>query len=170
VALVTLRDLSLDDMPLYEAIYLDPEMMREVGGPRPREGLAEKLAEDVAAHQAGEVWIHVIVPPDDPEAAAGSVPVWRQSTDAEDHDEIGWMVLPRYQGRGFARDAVRQVLDRARSTGRWNVLNAFPSVTNAPSNAICRSLGFTLLGEIEVVREHTLRCNHWRLDLRSPRA
>jgi RimJ/RimL family protein N-acetyltransferase len=46
-------------------------------------------------------------------------------------------------------------------------MHAFPSVTNPPSNAICRKLGFTLMGEydFEYPVGHLLRCNDWRLDL-----
>jgi RimJ/RimL family protein N-acetyltransferase len=60
------------------------------------------------------------------------------------------------------------VLDRARSTGRWDVLNAFPAVTNAASNAMCRKLGFTLLEEIDYeYRGRILRCNHWHVNVMS---
>jgi hypothetical protein len=43
----------------------------------------------------------------------------------------------------------------------------FPSVVNAPSNAICRKLGFTLLGEheFEYPKGNFMQCNDWRLDL-----
>ncbi len=46
-------------------------------------------------------------------------------------------------------------------------LHAFPSVENAPSNAICPKLGFELLGEhdFEYPPGHPMRCNDWRLDL-----
>jgi hypothetical protein len=45
---------------------------------------------------------------------------------------------------------------------------AFPNVDNAPSNAICRKLGFELLGafEFEFPKGQRLTCNDWRLDLR----
>jgi hypothetical protein len=47
-------------------------------------------------------------------------------------------------------------------------LHASPSIANPPSNAICRALGFTLLGESEVEYPpgHALTVNDWRLDLR----
>jgi RimJ/RimL family protein N-acetyltransferase len=47
-------------------------------------------------------------------------------------------------------------------------VHAFPSVDNAPSNAICRKLGFTLLDgaiEFEYPPGNLLRCNDWRFDL-----
>ena len=46
-------------------------------------------------------------------------------------------------------------------------MHAFPSVENAPSNAVCRRLGFELVEECE--SEYPpgtpMRCNDWRLDL-----
>jgi GNAT superfamily N-acetyltransferase len=36
------------------------------------------------------------------------------------------MVLPAFQGRGLGSDAVRAVLSKARSEGRWDVVHAFP--------------------------------------------
>jgi RimJ/RimL family protein N-acetyltransferase len=46
---------------------------------------------------------------------------------------------------------------------------AFPSVENVASNALCRKLGFTLLGDAEFEYPAgsgiSMRCNDWRLDL-----
>jgi RimJ/RimL family protein N-acetyltransferase len=124
----------------------------------------------VAATEADEYWVLVIVPDDDPSTAAGTVAVWSHEEHEEPINEIGWMVLPRYQGRGIGTTAVGAALDRARATGRWDVLHAFPSVTNAASNAICRKLGFEKVGEQDFplpwAPDKILRCNHWRLDLR----
>ncbi len=48
-------------------------------------------------------------------------------------------------------------------------MHAFPNVDNAPSNAICRKLGFELLEEceFEFPKGHFMTCNDWRLDLRA---
>ena len=47
-------------------------------------------------------------------------------------------------------------------------MHAFPNVENAPSNAICRKLGFTLLGaqEFEYPKDsgEFMRCNDWVLE------
>ncbi|NYI06921.1 GNAT family N-acetyltransferase [Allostreptomyces psammosilenae] len=162
-----LRDVTLDDVDAYVAMRCDPVMMRELGGPLPREGIEAKVRRDVR-DAAGDVsWIRMIVPDgaaDD--QAAGSVTLWsHQDDDGERLSEIGWMVLPAFQGRGLAKRAVRALLDEAREDGRWGLVHAFPAVTNAPSNGICRSLGFRLLGERTVVfAGRPLRANHWAVD------
>jgi hypothetical protein len=44
-------------------------------------------------------------------------------------------------------------------------VHAFPAVTNAPSNAICRSLGFLLTGEQFIAfNGRLMRANHWIID------
>lgn len=160
-----LRPIEIGDLPLYEAIHCDPRMMEHLGGPLPREGLEEKLRRDVATTATGETWVFVIVP-EGGDAPAGTVSVWEKDLEGEWITEIGWMVLPPFQGRGLATEAVRAVLEKARSESRWDAVHAFPPVSNAPSNAICRKMGFSKIGEGEFTfRDRVLRCNRWRLAL-----
>jgi RimJ/RimL family protein N-acetyltransferase len=60
-----------------------------------------------------------------------------------------------------------QAIDMARSEKKHRYLRAFPSVDNAPSNAICRKLGFTLVKEceFEYLAGSFMQCNGWGLDL-----
>jgi RimJ/RimL family protein N-acetyltransferase len=139
-------------------------MMAELGGPLPREGIEEKVARDVQAAAAGDAWIKMIVPGEvAPDMVAGSVALWSHDEDgSEPIAEIGWMVLPEFQGRGLAKGAVRMVLELARDDGRWGLVHAFPGITNSPSNGICRSLGFWFVGERDVTfADRVLRSNHW---------
>ena len=162
-----LRDLTTGDLALYEAIHCDPAMMAELGGPLPSEGMWAKLRKDAADVEGDRVWVQVIIPDEEVGTPAGTVSVWDHEWRGETITEIGWMVLPVFQGKGLGSQAVQMVLDRARATGRWDVLHAFPAVINPASNAMCRKLGFSRVEEIDYVyRGRTLRCNHWRLDLR----
>ena len=161
-----LRNIETRDLWLYEAIHCDPRMMEHLGGPLPKEGLAEKLERDAAATAADEVWVLVIVPDEETGQAAGTVTIWEHEVGDERLDEIGWMVLPDFQGQGVGSTAVRMALDRARAEERWDVVHAFPPVSNPASNAMCRKLGFSLVGErTNRFRDRELRVNHWMLDL-----
>ena len=162
-----LRDVTIADLPLYQAQLTDPGMMSELGGPLPREGLDAKLRSIVDDVEAGRVWYCVIVP-DEGGSGAGTVCIWNHDQDGASINEIGWMVLPPFQGRGLATAAVRSLLDRARAEGRWGVIHAYPGVTNGPSNGICRKLGFELVEERDFEYSgRTLRCNHWEIDVTS---
>jgi hypothetical protein len=55
------------------------------------------------------------------------------------------MALPAFQGRGVATSATSQVIERVKAARKHRFLYAYPSVDNAPSNTICRKLGFTLV-------------------------
>jgi RimJ/RimL family protein N-acetyltransferase len=158
-----LRDVELGDVSAYVRMRCDPVMMAELGGPLPREGIEEKVAHDVRAAAAGDSWIKMIVPGADPEAVAGSVTLWSHDGDGgEPVSEIGWMVLPEFQGRGLAKQAVRMLLELARDDGSWGLVHAFPATTNGPSNGICRSLGFRFADERDVTfAGRVLRSNHW---------
>jgi RimJ/RimL family protein N-acetyltransferase len=161
---VRLRDVELGDVDAYVRMRCDPAMTAELGGPLPREGIEEKVARDVQAAAAGTEWIKMIVPGEaSPDVVAGSVVLWSHGHDSsEPMSEIGWMVLPEFQGRGLGKRAVRMLLELARDDGRWGLVHAFPATTNAPSNGICRSLGFRLAGQQDVTfAGRVLRSNHW---------
>ncbi len=110
-----LRDVELGDVDAYVRMRCDPVMMAELGGPRPREGIQEKVRSDVQDVASGAAWIKMIVPGEDtPDVVAGTVSLY------------------------------------------------------APSNGICRSLGFRFVEEREVVFAGVvLRANHWVIDPRT---
>ncbi|WP_051830642.1 MULTISPECIES: GNAT family N-acetyltransferase [Streptomyces] len=159
-----LRDVRAGDVEAYVRMRCDPVMMAELGGPLPREQVEARLRKDVVEAAADRCWAKMIVPDgaEDGEVA-GAVMLWSQEEeDGVALSEIGWMVLPEYQGRGLAKAAVRRVLDAAAADGRWGPVHANPGTANGPSNGICRALGFRLLGERDVdFGDRVLRTNHW---------
>ncbi len=166
-----LRNVSPVDIDAYVRMRCDAEMTAELGGPQRAEDMADKVRRDVAEVMADTSWILMIVDDDDPISVAGTVTLWFQSDHGSPYAEIGWMVLSEFQGRGLAKAAVSEVLRRAARDGRWGTIHAFPSVANAPSNALCRSLGFNLVGQQDLVYADTsLRVNHWSMDPVDPGA
>jgi RimJ/RimL family protein N-acetyltransferase len=161
-----LRDVEPGDLDAYVRMRCDPAMMAELGGPLPREGLEAKVARDARDAAADTAWIKMIVPDESaPEVVAGSLSLWSHQDDGESFAEIGWMVLPEFQGRGIAKTAVRELLQLARDQRRWGLVHAFPATGNAPSNGICRSLGFTLEGQQDVIfAGRVLHTNHWAIE------
>ena len=148
---------SPDDLPLLEKTVGDPAMMEHLGGAE----TPEKMAERQARYEKPDSGMFKIVD-DESGAAVGSVGYWEREWRSEAVYEAGWLVVPEFQGRGFATEAMKQVIDLAGS----RPIHAFPSVENGPSNAICRKLGFTLLEEIslEYPPGHWMRCSDWRLE------
>jgi RimJ/RimL family protein N-acetyltransferase len=144
-------------------------MMKGLGGPLPSYSIKDKVRRDAEEGAADTSWIRMIVPDaSTPQIVAGSVVIWSHDEDEESISEIGWMVLPEFQGRGLGKLAARTLLERAREENRWGDIHAHPATSNAPSNGVCRSLGFQLLGEVELPwADRVLRTNHWVIDPRS---
>jgi RimJ/RimL family protein N-acetyltransferase len=156
------------DMALTEACECDPVMMQHLGGAWPKERTAETHRRRLGYIAQGTWWFK-IVPDAAAGAAAGTIGLWPTEWAGESGHEMGWMVLPAYQGRGVARAAGKLILERARADGRFRLIHAFPALSNAASNALCRTLGFTPLEECGIdYGGRPLKCRHWRLDLHEP--
>jgi RimJ/RimL family protein N-acetyltransferase len=154
------------DLPLLEKTVGDPEMMVYLGGAESAEKMAERQVKFEGLADSGTGRMFKIVDEDTGEPV-GSVGYWDKDWRDQEVYETGWSVLPAFQGRGIAVEATTQAIARAKSDGKHRYLHAFPAVENAPSNAICRKLGFTLLGaqEFEYPPGNFMQCNDWRLDL-----
>lgn len=64
--------------------------------------------------------------------------------------ELGYSVLPAYQGRGFATEIVQALALRAFSDPRVRALNAHTSASNLASRRVLERCGFYLVGpEVE---------------------
>jgi RimJ/RimL family protein N-acetyltransferase len=150
------------DLALLEELECDPDLMANLGGAVAKEDLPRIHARRLATVSGGEWFFKIVLEGE----AAGTIGIWSAQWNDEPIHETGWMVLKRFQGRGIASRALTQVLDGARKENRFPLIDAFPSVDNTPSNALCRKHGFTLIEEIDFpYRNTTLRCNRWELDL-----
>jgi RimJ/RimL family protein N-acetyltransferase len=118
---VQLRDVEIGDLDIYVRLRCDPATMAELGGPLPREGIEEKVRRDAREAAADIAWIKMIIADESvPERVAGTVTLWSHEPEAGSPiSEIGWMVLPEFQGRGLAKHATRALLERARDESRW---------------------------------------------------
>jgi RimJ/RimL family protein N-acetyltransferase len=140
-----IREVEARDLDAYLRLRGDPVMMAELGGPIAPEVVERSLlreVDDTAAGRAAVVMIEVRV--DGRWLPAGNVSLVLVGSEREASSEIGWMVLPEFQRQGLARWAVGELLGSAGVAGIWGDVHAYPAVTNAPSNAICRALGFRL--------------------------
>lgn len=154
------------DLPLLQKTLGDPEQTKFLGGPESDEKLAERQVtfEHLAESGTGRMFTIVDIATGE---AVGSVGYWDKTVRGEEVYETGWFVIPGHHGRGIATAGTAQAITLARADGKHRFLHAFPSVENAPSNAIARKLGFTLIEEMEFEYPPgtMMRCNDWRLDL-----
>ncbi len=163
---VDIRLWSDDDLPVLERTLGDPLMTEHLGGPESPQKIIERHARYVKASQSvEEPQFAIVVEPE--REAAGWVGYWEREWQGQRVWEMGWSVLPEFQGRGIATRAAVLLVERARAHGKHRFIHAYPAVDNGPSNAICRKVGFTQQGEVdfEYPKGHLMRCNDWQLDL-----
>ena len=136
-------------------------MTQHLGGPES----PEKIAERQARYASGSRQFKIV---DDASGeGVGWVGYWDRTWRGEHVYEIGWAVSPSFKGRGIASLAAAEAIEAARSERGHRYLHAVPSVDNAASNAVCRKLGFALVGECEYEFPpgNPMRGNEWRLDV-----
>ena len=153
-----------DDRELLTALLGDPVMTQHLGGPE----AADKLDSRQRRYEADPRQHRIRI--EGEQRGIGFVGYWEKDWRGEPVWEVGWGVRPEFHGRGIATAAMRLLLEVIRADGKRHYVHAFPSVDNAPSNAVCRKLGFELLGphDFEYPPGHPLRCNDWRLKTDRP--
>ncbi|QNG58217.1 GNAT family N-acetyltransferase [Bacillus sp. PAMC26568] len=145
-----------------------PEMMKHLGGPESEDKILARHKRYLNLHGKGCMFSIELLQELEP---VGSVGYWESDWQDETVFEIGWSVLPSFQGRGIASAAVAAAVTRACSEKKHKYIYAFPSVNNPASNAICRKLDFMFNGEddFEYPPGNMMRCSVWRLDLTTTR-
>jgi len=163
---VLIQPWSEADLPLLQKLLREPEMMQHLGGPESEEQILRRHQRYILLPGSGTDHMFKIVWVPNGEGV-GNVGYWRKTWREQSVYEIGWLVLPDYQGRGIATKAAQAVIEHARREPIYQFMHAFPSVENAASNAICRKLGFTLIEEcqVEYPPGRSMTVNDWRLDL-----
>ncbi|MBM7506093.1 GNAT family N-acetyltransferase [Agromyces aurantiacus] len=160
---VALRPWSDGDLDLLRRANA-PELMEQLGGPESDAKVVDRHERYLRGRRDGSSWMSAIVTPEHPEGV-GTIGFWPHEHHGRPAFEAGWTVLAEHQGRGIAGAALGLLVDEARRVDPARALLAFPRVSNAPSNAICRRAGFRLEGveEFEYPTGTWLPSNVWVL-------
>ena len=163
---VLLQPWSEEDLPLIQTLMGDPNVMAHLGGPETPEQIESrnKRYAHLSEHGIDRMFKIVLAQSAEP---AGKIGYWKKNWQDQLVYEMGWMVLPAYQGLGIATKAGKAVIELLRQEKRFPFLHAFPSVSNPASNAICRKLGFSRIEEcqFEYPPGHFMMVNDWQLRL-----
>lgn len=143
-----------------------PEMMEHLGGPESEEKVLSRHMQYLENFGTGCMFSIILLPECE---AVGFVGYWERFWQEEIVFEIGWSVLPPFQGMGIATAAATETVERASAEQKHKYIHAFPSVNNPASNAICRKLEFLYIDEyeLEFPPGSFMQCNDWRLNLRA---
>ncbi|MGF9964458.1 GNAT family N-acetyltransferase [Bacillus rhizoplanae] len=143
-----------------------PEMMEHLGGSESEEQILKRHKRYLELGSKGCMFSITSLPKLE---ALGSIGYWQTIWNDERVYEIGWSVLPSFQGKGIATNAVKLAIEEAAAEKKYKYIHAFPSINNPASNAICRKLDFDFIAECEFEYPpgNFMRCNNWRLELNS---
>ncbi|WP_306743850.1 GNAT family N-acetyltransferase [Saccharothrix yanglingensis] len=157
--MITLEPWAEADFALLERLN-SPAMTAHLGGPEPRDRLLDRHRRYLLPGAGRMFRVEVDGVP------AGSVGFWERTFGGSVVWEVGWSVLPGFQGRGVASAAARQVAVAAWAVDGGRSVRAFPKVDHAASNGVCRRAGFALVGEVDLEYPPgtPIRCNDWALE------
>ncbi len=163
---VDIRPWAKGDLPLLQRLMGDPLLTEHIGGPETQEQILNRHRRYCINSGPGKNSMFAIVVGLE-QLAVGSIGYWEKEWQGQLIWETGWIVLSDFQGKGITTQATRKLLDWARTENKHRYIHAFPSPDNGPSNAICRKMGFTLLGvvDFEYPKGVFEPSNDWCLDL-----
>ncbi|HEY6741763.1 MAG TPA: GNAT family N-acetyltransferase [Lapillicoccus sp.] len=160
---VDIRPWSANDLPVLERNNT-PEMTVHLGGPESRDKLLDRHERYQRGWNEGTARMFTAWLDAEP---VGLIGYWNVTHQGRGVYECAYGIFPAYQGRGLAAAAMTACLEHAARHGSRDEIFAYPNVTNGPSNALCRRMGFELEGEqdFEYPKGHPIRANAWRYDL-----
>ena len=163
---VKIRLWSEEDLPLLQHLMGDPKMTEHLGGAESSEKIQQRHTKycNLCNTNTGKMFAILYGEQDIP---VGSIGYWEKTWLDMLVWETGWSVLPEFQGLGIATLATKIIIERVRAEERHPFLHAFPSIKNGASNAICKKVGFRLLGQydFEYPIGNLMTCNDWQVDL-----
>jgi RimJ/RimL family protein N-acetyltransferase len=140
------REMRPDDLDLMAALLGDPAVMAHYPAPKTRDQAAawiEWSMRHYAEHGFG-LWIVETLSGE----FVGDTGLTMQSADDERVLEVGYHVVPRLQGRGYATEAAAASRDHARDVVRSPRLSALIAPANIPSQRVAEHLGMTRLAAL----------------------
>lgn len=156
-----------NDIALYESMFTDENYMTDLGGAVDKEQALIVLRRHLSHIESGRGMVFKIIPSEGDDYSSsdyderalsillsgiGCVCLWKMEADGTETTEIGWGILPEFQGKGFATKAVGMLIELARIDGKekWGTLHASTGINNIASNKLCKRLGFSFLSEFDM--------------------
>jgi RimJ/RimL family protein N-acetyltransferase len=129
------------------ALLTDPEVARWLGGPRDAAWVRWRL--DLSRRewaQGSGLWVAYELGSGDFVGRGGLKPL---TVEGEAAYEVGWAVLPAYQGRGYATEMGRAGLERGFAELGLDQVVSLTLPDNAASLAVMTRLGLTYRRDVE---------------------
>ena len=140
-----LRSLTIDDKNEIFAIRSDENMIKHLDRPSQKcideaSQFIEKITHGVAQNR----WIYWAVCLKDKKELIGTICIWNISEE-ESKAEVGFELLPAYQGKGLMREALAAVIDYGFYCINLNSLEGETDPRNIKSISLMEKSAFTLV-------------------------
>jgi len=123
------------------AVYLNRKLQTAVGE-------AEAFISNLIAGFGEKKWYYWLLCSREDGMFLGTICLWNFSVDRMSA-EVGYELLPEFQGRGYATEALEAVLEYGFKTLALARIDAIVEKGNAKSKALLERSGFTITKEIE---------------------
>ncbi|MEV0195342.1 GNAT family N-acetyltransferase [Nonomuraea sp. NPDC050691] len=142
-ARLSFREMTPDDLDDMAALLGDPEVMRYYPRTRTREEALRWIesSERSYAEYGHGLWALTVRETGE---FAGNCGLTRQQVEGETFTEVGYLVPPALQGRGYATEAALACRDHARDVLTVDRLISIIHPDNVPSQRVAAKLGLTL--------------------------
>jgi RimJ/RimL family protein N-acetyltransferase len=143
-----LRRSRPEDASIISAYRSNPAVNRQQGWDRTDPEAVRGEIEEMSARSPGEEggWVQLSVEERDTGRLVGDVGLSRAEPGVI---KVGYTVAPEVQGRGYATEAVRALVDYAFETLGAEVVRAYASADNTPSIRVVEKLGMRLIERLE---------------------
>ena len=152
-----LRRSSPEDAETISAYRSDPDVHRYQGWERTDADGVRSEIEAMATRKPGEHggWVQLTVEERETGILVGDVGL-SPADDDVGVIKVGYTMSPEVQGRGYATEAVRALIDYAFGTLGADVVRAYASAANLASIRVAEKSGMTLVERIERVYDGEL--------------
>lgn len=146
-ARLVLRRVSEADIPALVKAHTDPDINRFIERDEP-DGVqwVRNMVDEMLAKEPGDAgpsggWYQYVIAARESGQYVGDIGVCFHSPHRR-QAEIGYRLLPEFQGRGYAREALARLVTHLFADHGLHRLVAFIATDNAPSIALVEYLGF----------------------------
>ena len=155
--------LTSDDWDLFHRLHKDLDVIKYICDPLSDNQIRNKFEERLAPwHKERDSWLCMVMTEINTGEAIGLTgffSTWSLNKQAE----LGFMLHPRHQGKGYGLESTRLVLDFAFNTCSFHKVSATVTDGNAPSFNLLLKAGLKSEGTL---RENFILNGEWKDDLK----
>ncbi len=145
---LTLDSLSEQDWPLFLRLYQDPEVQRFIADPMDLAEIRTRFESRVMPwEKTASHWLCLVIRERESGQSVGLtgfLPEWSPLQQAE----VGYAMLPSFQGQGFAKESLMAVLAFGFQQCLFHKMKATVTVGNDASRRLLERCGFQLEGTL----------------------